>query len=329
MDGILKIPFKKIIDMPVRRGDRKEKIKTFMYKLKYNLDNCIYSQENAKQSIMQIIAKWITNPRGTGNIIGLHGPPGIGKTSLVKGGLSKSVGLPFSFIALGGSTHSSTLEGFDYTYEGSKWGRIVDILMENKCMNPIIFFDELDKISQTKEGEEIASILMQLTDPTQNNCFSDKYFSGIDFDLSKAFIIFSFNDINKIHPVLKDRITIIEMGGFKVEEKITIGNKFSLKKICKNIGIDINKIKIPEDTMRAIINTYCPEKGIRKLEKCLETLLMKVNLYDITRDLKNLSIREDVKISEPYIIDAPTALKLLDPTYRKDDMNMAVKMMYS
>ena len=328
MDGILKIPFKKLKSIPVKAGDDKEKLKIFMNNIKSGLDNCIYSQETAKQSIMQILAKWITNPESTGNIIGLCGPPGVGKTSLIKNGLAKTLDMPFSFISLGGSTNASILDGFDYTYEGSKWGKIVDTLMINNCMNPIIFFDELDKISETKAGEEIASILIHLTDATQNNSFSDRYFSGIEFDLSKAFLIFSFNDINKIHPVLKDRITVINLEGFNVEDKINIAKKFSIPRLLKNVGMK-NNITIPDETLRIIINTYCPEKGIRKLEKCLETLIMKINLYDMTKDIKNLSIKGDIKLTEPYDIDTSIVTKLLDPVFRKDDMTLSVKMMYS
>lgn len=329
MDGIMKIPFGKLSKMPIKKNDKPEKIKKFITNIKTKLDNCIYGQNLAKQNIMQIVGKWIANPKSSGNVIGLHGPPGVGKTSLIKNGLSKSLNMPFSFITLGGSTHASTLEGFDFTYEGSKWGRIVDILIENKCMNPIIFFDELDKISETKAGDEIASILIHLTDGTQNNSFNDRYFSGIDFDLSKAFLIFSFNDINKIHPVLRDRINIIQLGGFNIEEKIKIAKNFSLQRICKNIGFKQNKITISDETLRVIVATYCQEKGIRKLEKCLETLIMKINLYDMTKDIKNLTLQGDLNLAEPYIIDGAIAVKLLDPQYRKDDMSMAIRMMYS
>ena len=329
MDGIMKIPFGKLSKLPIKKGDKLIKIQNYMQGIKTKLDSCIYGQKVAKQQLLQIICKWISNPQTSGNIIGLCGPAGIGKTSLIKDGLSKALSMPFSFVTLGGSTHASTLEGFDFTYEGSKWGRIVDILMENRCMNPIIFFDELDKISETKAGEEIAALLIHLTDSTQNNSFNDRYFSGIDFDLSKAFLIFSFNDINKINPILRDRINIINLEGFNIEEKIKIAKDFSLKKICKNIGFPENKINISDETLRVIIATYCPEKGIRKLEKCLETLIMKINLYDMTKDIKNLTIKGDLEIKEPYDIDPAVAIRLLDPQYRKDDMPVAVKMMYS
>ena len=329
MDGILKIPFGKYVNLPVKKSDNKEQLSQFINNLKKDLDDCIFAQDGAKNTIMQIVAKWITNPKGTGNIIGLCGPPGVGKTSLIKNGLSKALKMPFTFIGLGGSTYAATLEGFDYTYEGSKWGRIVDIMIEHKCMNPIIFFDELDKLSDTKAGEELASILIHITDPTQNNSFSDKYFSGIDFDLSKSFLIFSFNDPNKIHPILRDRITIVNLDGFNPIQKISIAEKFSIDKICKNVGFDKNKIILSEDTIRTIISTYCPEKGVRKLEKCLEALIMKLNLFDITNDFTKLNLVDRETLISPYDIDSGTVIKLLDPIFRNDDMPASVRMMYS
>jgi ATP-dependent Lon protease len=329
MDGILNLPLGKFKKLPVKKNDNIVKLKSFMTDLKNKLDKCIYGQETAKDNILQIIAKWISNPQSTGSIIGLCGPPGVGKTSLVKNGLSKALDLPFSFVTLGGSSNASSLEGFEYTYEGSKWGRIAEILMENNCMNPVIFFDELDKISDTKAGEEIASILIHLTDPSQNNSFMDKFYSGIELDLSKAFMIFSFNDINKINPILRDRIKVIHLDGFNITEKIVIAKDFSIDKICKNIGFDKNKLVISEDTIRFIISTYCKEKGVRDLEKCLESLIMKLNLYDMTKDLNNLNIKDIAYFEEPYHIDNLLAMKILDPIYRKDDMSISVKMMYS
>lgn len=328
MNGILKIPFGKYKNLAVKKKDKPEKLGNFISNLKLSMDKCIYGQNKAKNSILEIVAKWITNPCSKGNIIGLCGPPGVGKTSLIKQGLSKALDIPFSFISLGGSTNASILEGFDYTYEGSKWGRIVDILMENNCMNPVIFFDELDKISETKAGEEIASLLVHLTDPTQNNSFSDKYFAGIDFDLSQSFMIFSFNDEYKINPILKDRITIVRLESFSTNDKIQIAKDFSIKKICKNIGIEEEKINISDETLKEMINNYCPESGVRKLEKCLENILMKVNLYDLTKDKSYLHLKEDLEI--PYNISPTIVRTILDDFFgKKNQDSYYIKTMYT
>jgi len=158
------------------------------------LDKSIYGHKNAKTQILKIISQWI-NGENSGYCFGFEGSPGIGKTSLAKRGLAKCLvdengtSRPFSFIAMGGSCNGSVLEGHNYTYVNSSWGRIVDILMESKCLNPIIYIDELDKISKTEQGREIVGILTHLIDSTQNDEFQDKYFSGIPIDLSKEFII--------------------------------------------------------------------------------------------------------------------------------------------
>ena len=178
--------------------------------------------------ILQIISKWISNPKSKGKVIALCGPMGNGKTTLVKKGISKAIQKPFSFMALGGAQDSSFLQGHDYTYEGAKCGRLVEILMESKCMDPIIFFDELDKLSETPKGQEISNLLCHVTDPSQNDKFHDKYLSGIDFDISKALFIFSFNDETKVDRILKYRMYVINTKGFNTKDKIKICREYLL-----------------------------------------------------------------------------------------------------
>lgn len=340
MDGILNIPFKKYKGLEISNIMQEEgnfpdkiiKIRNFINDLQTKLNQCTFGQFEAKNTIIEIVGKWITNPMAKGNIIGLCGPPGCGKTSMIKNGLSKALKLPFAFIPLGGSMSAMTLEGSSYTYEGARWGRLVDILMENKCMNPVLFFDELDKLPQDKFGEEIASLLIHLTDSSQNNAFHDKYFSGIDFDLSKCFIIFSFNDASKINPILRDRINIVNLKGFELKEKIIIARDHCFENVCQNIGIDKDIVDIPDDTYKSIIIKYCPERGVRKVEQCLNTLLMKINLFHITRDYNIFDdkVKEVfVNISLPYVITPEIASSLLDPIYKKKEMDISLAMMYN
>ena len=150
------------------------------------LDSSVHGHEKAKRQIERIIGQWI-NGEKSGYCFGLRASwrrqniaskEGIAKCLKDNDGVSR----PFSFIAIGGSSNGSTLDGHNYTYVGSTWGKIVDILMDKKCMNPIIFIDELDKVSQTEHGKEIIGILTHLIDPTQNDAFQDKYFNGIDLD---------------------------------------------------------------------------------------------------------------------------------------------------
>ena len=329
MKGLEKIPFGIYSKLPVSQKSERKKIQYFFSKLKSDLSACTFGQEKAKSAILEIAAKWITNPSASGNVIGLCGPPGIGKTSLIKNGLAKSLNVPFSFVGLGGATCSAYLQGHDFTYEGSKWGRLIEILMESRTMNPIIFFDELDKVSDTKHGDEIIGILTHLTDPTQNNSYSDKYFSGIEFDFSKCLFIFSFNDENKINPILKDRIKIINLDGFKTDQKVEIAKRFSIDKICKNVGFKRKDIIFPEETLRFIAFTYCPEKGVRKLEKCIETIIMKLNLYSITNDICSLGLKDDESLKNPYNITIRLAASLLDPIFKRQEISISCQMMYT
>lgn len=328
MDRLLRIPFGKYHTLPVSMKDEPSKISKYLINLKKSLDESIYAQDMAKIRIMEVVAKWITNPKSKGNIIGLCGPPGIGKTTLIKKGLSKAINMPFAFMALGGCHSSATLEGHDYTYEGSKNGRLVDILIEQQCMNPIIFFDELDKLSETSVGREITGVLTHLTDSTQNDTITDRYFADIEFDFSKCLFIFSFNDERMINPILKDRITVINMKGFNRKEKKEIAKNFTLKKVAENIGIDLDSFEISDDVYEHIIDNYCSEeKGIRKLEKCIETLLMKLNLFKLT-GVKDYI--ENVECSFPINVTKKMATKILNRFFGIDDgAAQMIAMMYT
>jgi ATP-dependent Lon protease len=257
-------------------------VETTMNEIVNVLDESIYGHIHAKNQIMKIIGQWM-NGEQTGYCFGFEGSPGVGKTSLAKKGLAKclvdenGISRPFSFIALGGSCNGSSLEGHGYTYVNSTWGRIVDILMESKCMNPIIYIDELDKVSKTENGKEIIGIFTHLIDQTQNDTFQDKYFSGIDIDLSKALFIFSYNDPDQIDKVLLDRIHRIRFENLSVDDKVTIVNKYMLPEINNKMGFD-NIVSISDDIIEHIITNYTIEPGVRKLKEILFDIYGEINL---------------------------------------------------
>jgi ATP-dependent Lon protease len=256
--------------------------------IKIVLEESIHGHNYAKNQILKIICQWI-NGSQTGYCFGFEGSPGIGKTSLAKKGLAKCLvdengePRPFSFIAMGGSCNGSTIEGHSYTYLNSTWGKIVEILMECKCMNPIIYIDELDKISKTENGKEIVGILTHLIDPSQNEHFQDKYFSGIPIDVSKALFIFSYNDADQIDRILLDRIHRIKFDNLSLKEKIVIVNKFILPEINEKMGFE-NIIKIDENTVQYIIEEYTSEPGVRKLKEILFDLYGEINIELLTND---------------------------------------------
>jgi ATP-dependent Lon protease len=256
-------------------------IGSYITNVKSIMDKSIYGHDKAKKQIERIICQWI-NGEQDGYCFGFEGPPGVGKTSLAKYGLSRcltdehNVSRPFSMIQIGGDSNGSSLHGHNYTYVGSNWGAIVQILIDKKCMNPIIFIDEIDKISKTEQGREIVGILTHLLDTTQNDCFQDKYFSGVDLDLSKALFILSYNDVASIDKILLDRIHRVKFSNLSVEEKIVISKKHILPEIYKKMGLE-NMIEISDEILEFIIDTYTCEPGVRKLKEILFEIVGEIN----------------------------------------------------
>jgi len=329
VDTFMRIPFSKYQSLPISIEDGVEKCHDFMADAQKTLDSAVYGLNDAKMQIMQMLGQLITNPKAIGTAIAIHGPPGTGKTSLVKEGISKILNRPFSFIALGGATDSSFLEGHSYTYEGSLWGKIVQILIDSKCMNPVIYFDELDKISETPKGEEIAGILTHLTDTSQNSQFHDKYFADIDFDLSKCLFIFSYNDESKINPILKDRMYRIKTAGYNQKQKTAISNNYLLPKIREQIKFSKEDIIIPDATINYIIDSHCgKEDGVRNLKRCLEIIYTKLNLYRLMKPGSNL-FEEDMslKVEFPFTVTKDIVDKLIKNN--KDSMSSALYSLYA
>jgi ATP-dependent Lon protease len=313
VDTFMRIPFNKYEGLPISIDDGVEKCHEFMETAQKTLDDAVYGLNDAKMQIMQMLGQLLTNPKAIGTAIAIHGPPGTGKTSLVKEGISKILNRPFAFIALGGATDSSFLEGHGYTYEGSMWGKIVQILIDSKCMNPVIYFDELDKISDTPRGEEIAGILTHLTDTTQNSQFHDKYFAEINFDLSKCLFIFSYNDENKVNSILKDRMYRIKTKGYISKEKTVIANNYLIPKIREQVRFTTDEIVIPNDVIGHIIDAHCnKEDGVRNLKRCLEIIYTKLNLYRLMKPGTNLFEGEmSLNVSFPFTVTKTIVDKLI------------------
>jgi ATP-dependent Lon protease len=286
VDGFMRVPFGVYKSLTVKISDGVDVCHSFIENAKKTLDDCVFGLNDAKLQILQMVGQWIANPSAMGTAIAIQGPPGTGKTTLVKDGISKILGREFSFIALGGASDSSFLEGHSYTYEGSSWGKIIQILMDSRCMNPVIYFDELDKISDTPKGEEITNILIHLTDITQNDQYHDKYFSEVSFRLSQCLFIFSYNDESRVNPILKDRMYRIHTKGYDAKEKIIIARRHLLPKICQQVNFKEDEVIIPDDTLQYIINCeyMCQnEQGVRNLKRCLEIIHTKLNLFRLVK----------------------------------------------
>ena len=276
--------------------------KNYLKTIRENLNSCVYGHEESKGQLERLIAQWM-NGKMEGTVFGFQGPPGTGKTSLAKKGLSKCLldedgnPRPFGFLPLGGSSNGAILEGHSYTYLGSTWGRIADILMETKCMNPVIYIDEVDKVSQTEHGREIIGILTHLTDQSQNVEFTDKYFAGIKFDLSKVLFVFSYNDASLIDRILRDRITEINIRALTLNEKVHIVQDYALPEILETVGYKKGDIVIEKENIKYIIQNYTNEAGVRKLREKLFEIVREINLKKITDD----NIELPFEITEEFI----------------------------
>ena len=304
INGLISVPFNKFVSLPVTNENSLDEKRDFILNTKKILDKSIYGHLDAKTHILQVIGKWIKNPLSQGSVLALQGPMGNGKTTLVKDGISKAIGRPFHFIALGGQSDSSLFEGHSYTYEGSHWGRILDIIMQSKCMNPVIYFDELDKVSDTHKGEEIIHMLTHLTDPSQNSLYQDNYYPGINIDLSKVLFIFSFNDESKINRILKDRMYVINTKGYNTKEKIKICSEYILPELYETYLFKREEIIITDEIIEYIINKYTEkEEGVRNLKRCIENIISKINIYYLTGETENVDLNFKIKdFKLPYTI---------------------------
>ena len=219
-------------------------------------------------------------------------------TSFARNGIASVLQRPFGFFTLGGASDVANFTGHAYTYEGSTWGRIADTMMQCGTMNPVLYFDELDKISGTAHGEEIASMLIHLTDKSQNTEFHDRYFAGVDFDMSQCLFVFSFNDIEKVHPILRDRMNIIECGGYDDEDKKQILKNYVWPEMTDRLKFKDTDLVFEDDAMKFVISEYSQkEKGVRTLIRTMETVITRLNMLRVSNDesMKEYPFYMDVK----------------------------------
>ena len=278
LDKVVAVPFGIHREIPIKLEDGSEACAKFMQGAQKTLNEAVYGQDDTKLQILQYITTKIANPGSRGTSLLLVGPPGIGKTSIIKNGIAKALGLPFQFISLGGDSDASTYTGHQLVYESSHCGKIVNSLIASKSMSTVILFDEVDKISATPKGEEVQNMLIHLTDPASNEGFEDKYLTGIPIDLSKVMFVFSANDITKIDRVLLDRLMTIELKGYDIKQKTTIAENYLLPAALKEVSLT-ERVGFGLGVVNYIIEEYAKEEtGVRELKRCIEQIAQKINM---------------------------------------------------
>jgi hypothetical protein len=308
----MRIPFGKYNTIPVSLQSTPVEQRQFLYEARQILDQVIYGMNDAKIQIIQLIGQILVNPVSANTSIGIEGPAGTGKTTLIKDGLSRIFNRPAKFIPLGGAVEGSMLEGSPSVYIGSKCGAIVNSLMTSQSMNPILIFDELDKLPDSSKGYEVTQVLMRLTDVTQNNSFSDKYFEEIEFDLSKCTCVFSYNCISKVDPTLASRLYKIKTDGYSYKDKIIIGKQYLLPKILKQLQFQPTDIHFEESAFRQILDRQnASEKGVRSFKHAIENICSKINIARLVNMPGNSDYNPLGEISFPFTVTSEIVNKLV------------------
>ena len=321
INTVVNIPFN--ISKPLEPGckwikdplDLTNNINQKLSYIKKRLDEEIYGMKYVKEELLLIIFQRLANPNATNNSpLALVGPPGVGKTEIIKL-LSSILCIPFEQLSMGGVNDPSFLDGHSYTYEGSKTGQIVKSLIKMKCDNGIIFIDEIDKVSKSDKGQEVSNQFLNMIDPVQNMMFYDKYISDIPINLSKIWFIFSMNDSSLLDPILKNRMNLINVPGYELKDKLEIINKHLVPKIIESLNFDINNIILTDTIKKYIIEKCSQEPGIRNLKTAINTLYTKLNLLcnsvledgtlgdlNLSFEIKNFKLPYELKISDITIL---------------------------
>lgn len=247
-----------------------------------------YGLKDAKEKVLDYLAVKKLNPSMNGVILCLAGPPGIGKTSLVKS-IAESMGRKFVRVSLGGVRDEAEIRGHRRTYVGSMPGKIMKAMKEAGTNNPVMLLDEIDKMSNDFKGDP-ASAMLEVLDPEQNKNFEDHYID-MPFDLSKVFFVATANDLRNVSAPLRDRMDILQLSSYTEFEKLHIAQKFLLKQAQKENGLANIDIKIPDKVMFKLIDEYTREAGVRNLKREIVNICRKLAREVVEKDIKKFNLK--------------------------------------
>ncbi len=254
-----------------------QRCKDFIKSAKDKMNQTVFGHDKCKETIIELIGKWISNPKSTGKSIGLQGPPGVGKTLFAKA-LGKILDIPFSQLNVGGVDDASLLTGHSFTYSSAQNGVIIDNMIQAQSPRCVMFFDEIDKTGVKHGVNEIMNVLIHLTDPNTNDKFNDKFFQEVTFPLDKVLFVFSYNDASKVDKILLDRLEQISVEAYNTLDKIEIFNNHLLKEVCDDISLDPSVFNFSKDVLTYLIETHTHEAGVRGLKRKIEKIMYKINL---------------------------------------------------
>jgi len=299
-----------VLNLPTKTGTPSSlSIDKKLTKLWSSLNKHITGLTHVKEKIMEAMSTKIQNPNGKGKILTFVGPPGVGKTAMADA-IASAMEMPFDHISFGSVKDSTVLTGHSSTYIGATSGMFTKILLKSGRLDTVVLLDEIDKIPNTAEGISIASVLYHVLDKTQNNRFKDMYMPEISIDLSKMIFLLSANSLENIDPLIRDRMTVVEINGYNVQEKIEICTNHIFPKIRMESGFEEKDITMGKNELQhLIVNKTNGSPGMRDIEKKIEQLCERLSLLKYSKNI-NFSYKcETIKF--PLIITTEIINKLL------------------